>query len=108
MLSNERIYFSFGIWVNVINTNYIVVQVSAGYLVCISISHPQDLGLIRRIEILRSLSWFGHSSTPMESLPLLTPPLAETANVLQCLALSMDEQYAILYNISVKYFVCEI
>lgn len=27
---------------------------------------------------LRSLSWFGYSSTPVESLPLLTPPLTET------------------------------
>ncbi len=31
---------------------------------------------------LRSLSWFGYSSTPVESLPLLTPPPAETANIL--------------------------
>ena len=66
-----------------------------------------DLGLLsgrpefesdHSTEILRSLSWFGS----LFNIGILTLPLAETANILQCLALSMDEQYAVWYQHATK------
>ena len=73
---------------------HMVEQVSAGLLGSTSAFCQGNPGSnpITAPKILRSLSWFGLSST-VESLPCL---------LLQCLALSMDEQYAVWYQHATK------